>query len=192
MGLRSTSIQKVLMNPEKTGKTLVIDHIDGNELNNQKKNLRIATHKENMRNRKVQEGTSRFKGVHWNSKDKCWRVKINDMSSVWLGKYTDEVVAANVYNYHAKLLYGEFALLNQVPYIPIEECHKNKIIVKEKTSQYRGVSFVGGKWLAQIYYDGKNIRIGNFEDEISAAKAYDNKAIELKKSKDRLNFISKI
>jgi hypothetical protein len=44
-----------------------------------------------------------------------------------------------------------------------------------KSSKYRGVSWYNSrnKWKAEIYYDGKRHRLGSFEDEEEAAKAYD-------------------
>lgn len=49
------------------------------------------------------------------------------------------------------------------------------------TSQYRGVSwnFQNKSWKAQIGHNNKRIHIGEFDDEIEAAKAYDAKAREL-------------
>lgn len=46
---------------------------------------------------------------------------------------------------------------------------------KTATSKYRGVSFIGKtrKWFAAIKTNGVSTGIGHFEDEISAAKAYD-------------------
>jgi len=65
MGLYSNkSLQKLLIDPERRGRNHVIDHIDGNILNNQKSNLRKATHAQNMHNRKPQKHMSKYKGVH--------------------------------------------------------------------------------------------------------------------------------
>lgn len=47
-------------------------------------------------------------------------------------------------------------------------------------SKYKGVHFdiVRDKWRAQIYINGKNRHIGYFDDELSAAQSYNNRAIE--------------
>lgn len=53
---------------------------------------------------------------------------------------------------------------------------------QENTSSiYKGVCFFKrtGKWMAHITINGKNIHLGYFETEIEAAKAYNDKAIEL-------------
>jgi hypothetical protein len=61
---------------------------------------------------------------------------------------------------------------------------------KEGTSRYKGVYFhkKDNKWMAKIGFNGKSIYIGNFEDEIEAAKAYDTKATELFGEFAYLNF----
>jgi len=52
-----------------------IDHIDGNGLNNQKKNLRSATRSENGTNRrKPKNNTSGIKGVYWKKDEQRWRI----------------------------------------------------------------------------------------------------------------------
>lgn len=58
------------------------------------------------------------------------------------------------------------------------------------SSQYKGVSWSNrcGKWLAKIVYKGKSIYIGYFDDEVSAARAYDAKAKEMFGEYAELNF----
>lgn len=58
------------------------------------------------------------------------------------------------------------------------------------TSKYKGVSFLKRirRWRASIIYKGKNIFIGYFDDEKSAAKAYDEKAAQLFGEYAVLNF----
>ncbi len=93
-----------------------VDHIDGNPLNNQRCNLRICTHQENLRNQKLQKhGTSKYKGVFWNTRRGGWHASICvNKKSKYLGVYTNEAEAAIAYNNAAKDIFGEFAKLNKV------------------------------------------------------------------------------
>ena len=59
---------------------------------------------------------------------------------------------------------------------------------KLPTSRFKGVSWGKGKWKAGIQKDKQNYKLGTFEDEIDAAMAYDEKAIELYGEMARLNF----
>jgi len=94
-----------------------IDHIDGNGLNNQKHNLRIATNAQNSMNRRKQlsESSSTFKGVSWDKNRNLWMAKIcfNDETKN-LGRYKNETAAALAYNNAACKYFGEFARLNQI------------------------------------------------------------------------------
>jgi Rieske Fe-S protein len=56
---------------------LVIDHIDGDGLNNRRANLRLAAHAENMRNQRLRsDSTSGHKGVNWDSTRGKWVARI--------------------------------------------------------------------------------------------------------------------
>jgi hypothetical protein len=57
-----------------------------------------------------------------------------------------------------------------------------------RTSIYRGVSKRYGKWKARIKEKGHDIVIGEYEDEIEAARAYDKKARALHGDRAALNF----
>jgi hypothetical protein len=61
------------------------------------------------------------------------------------------------------------------------------------SSKYKGVSFFkrSGKWQARIVHNGNNIFIGQYEDEESAARAYDEKAKALFEEYAALNFASR-
>ena len=56
------------------------------------------------------------------------------------------------------------------------------------TSDYRGVSRRYGRWKARIKHNGHDIAIGLFEDEMSAARAYDRKARQFYGDHAQLNF----
>ena len=54
-----------------------IDHIDGNPLNNQIENLRLATPSQNQQNSKIRSNnTSGIKGIRWYERSKKWKVQI--------------------------------------------------------------------------------------------------------------------
>ena len=89
-----------------------IDHINGDRLDNRRCNLRLCTHRQNLRNRKRQDnGSSRYKGVHKSAGK--WRAMIGyDGKLYHLGYFADEEEAARAYNAAATEHFGEFARLN--------------------------------------------------------------------------------
>jgi hypothetical protein len=59
---------------------------------------------------------------------------------------------------------------------------------KNAVSQFRGVWFYKGKWGSQISSQGKRMFLGRFDNEIDAAKAYDEAARKYHGEFARLNF----
>ena len=91
----------------------VIDHIDGNGLNNRRSNLRICTQAQNLRNRPGRAATSRFKGVSFDKRRHLWAACISDNDrTIHIGHFEDEIEAAFAYDLSAVALAGEFAYLN--------------------------------------------------------------------------------
>ncbi len=95
-----------------------VDHRNGSGLDNQRINLRLCTHAENMRNRKLNKNsTSGYKGVipyrcRGILKD-AWEVKIKcEGTDIGLGVFHDPLEAAYVYDQAAIQLHGDFASLN--------------------------------------------------------------------------------
>jgi len=95
---------------------MFVDHINHNGLDNRKANLRPATRAQNGRNRtkfKNRIYGSKFKGVTWNRKYKCWQAQIQvNGKSTALGRFTDEITAAKAYDRAAKKYHKDFASLN--------------------------------------------------------------------------------
>lgn len=94
-----------------------IDHINGNSLDNRKKNIRFCTQAENCRNsKKIKIKSSRFKGVsfveHLTNKW-CSKIMLN-RKGITIGFFDTEIKAAKAYNKKAKELFGAFAWLNQI------------------------------------------------------------------------------
>jgi hypothetical protein len=94
-----------------------VDHINGDGLDNQRCNLRLATHSENLRNRGyTKKNTSRYKGVTWYKPYKKWRAQIKtDHKMKNLGYFDIPEEAAEAYNEAAKKYHGSFAWLNKLP-----------------------------------------------------------------------------
>ncbi len=91
---------------------LLVDHRDGDGLNNQRDNLRTCTHQENQRNHPARGGKySKFKGVSAARGRFFARIGCNGKSK-HLGSFLDDVSAAKCYDEAAKELFGEFARLN--------------------------------------------------------------------------------
>lgn len=93
--------------PIPTGYT--VDHVDGNKLNNKIENLRLASPKQQTYNTRGYGKTSKFKGVDFNKKAGKWfsRIMING-SSIWLGSFDDEILAAKAYEEAAAQYHKEF------------------------------------------------------------------------------------
>lgn len=92
----------------------LVDHENGDKLDNRRRNLRPATTEQNNANRASVEGSSsRFKGVTWDKSRGKWLAAITTKGrSSTLGRFDNEEKAARVYDVHAKLMHGEFARLN--------------------------------------------------------------------------------
>jgi hypothetical protein len=108
---KTIRMHQLIMNPPRG---MVVDHIDGNGLNNRRSNLRICTRLENTRNRRRNPSTATgFKGV-WRDKKtgKYWAQIQLSRRPTRLGSFATAVEAARAYDRKAIELFGEFACLN--------------------------------------------------------------------------------
>lgn len=91
------------------------DHVNGNRLDNRRYNLRVATHGQNMANRKAW-GLSRYLGV--SAHKGKWQALIRQPApgtegrKIYLGLFADEAEAARAYDRAARECHGEYARLN--------------------------------------------------------------------------------
>jgi hypothetical protein len=91
-----------------------VDHVNRNQLDNRRSNLRPATNAENCRNKiRHRDNMSGFKGVHWNKPNRKWVAQIQvDYRKIYLGLFINKEEAARAYNSAAKKYHGEYARLN--------------------------------------------------------------------------------
>ena len=104
----------------------IVDHINGDPLDNRRENLRIVTNQQNSWNSRGAKSfngkptSSRFKGVSrkvckykGEPRYKYWVAKIGvDGTDVTLGHFKNEIEAACRYDMAAQHYYGEYARLN--------------------------------------------------------------------------------
>lgn len=93
---------------------LLVDHSDGDRVNNRITNLRLATYSQNGRNRGMQaNNTSGYKGVCFDAyglRIKRWMASIYDGKyHIYLGRFATREEAAAAYREAALRLHGEFS-----------------------------------------------------------------------------------
>lgn len=91
---------------------MFVDHINGNKLDNRRKNLRVCSPQQNTQNQRPK--TKHYKGLVRRKNRLTWMVKIKcNKKDIYLGDFKDSWEAAKAYNKAAKKYFGEYARLNQ-------------------------------------------------------------------------------
>ena len=139
--------------------------------------------------RQMKEGASKYEGVSFHKAMNKWFAQLTiDGKQRRIGYYENEEDAASDYA-RAVFKYGKrqkdsvLDLSDVPPQLPI---HKSEGQMKEGASKYAGVSFnkASNKWTATIKIDGKQRRIGSYENEEEAAIDYARAAFKYKRPKD--------
>lgn len=91
---------------------LLADHVNGDRSDNRRSNIRVVNHQQNSWNsRPHKDSASKFKGI-WRS-GRRWGAQIcANHCKRYLGMYATEEDAARAYDAAAKVLHGEYAVLN--------------------------------------------------------------------------------
>jgi len=157
-----------------------IDHANHDRLDNTRPNLRLCTRAQNMANMRAEQyaGSSQYKGVA-----RCrnkWRAQISENDTgKHLGTFNSEAAAAAAYNRAAREMFGEFAVLNDVPDDLEDTPNPPRFNNRTGASGYRGVTKYRAKFIAQTSVNGKHVHLGVFDTPEEAARAWDRKMREL-------------
>lgn len=96
---------------------MVVDHINGDQLNNTRENLRICTREENQRNRTIlnKNSTSGHRGVSWDKFRKKWVAQLSiKYKHIYLGRFDKIEDAVSVVSQEIIKRHGEYANLTSV------------------------------------------------------------------------------
>ena len=99
----------------KAKKGQYVDHVNHNGLDNRRKNLRLCSNAENIRNqRKRACNTSGFRGVYWHGQTQKWiaQIKVN-YKGIALGYFENKIDAAIAYDKAAIKFHKKFAMTNK-------------------------------------------------------------------------------
>lgn len=157
-------IAQTFLEHEPKGYEKVVNHIDGNRLNNKVENLEIVTARQNTTVKFKDRGkvlTSSYIGVCFDKDKKRWLASITvSGKQIHLGYHKMEIDAHNAYQKALKAVVdGSFK----------EDDFKAKF-----SNKYKGVYFKkrSGKYSAILVYDKNRYNLGTYSDELDARNAY--------------------
>ena len=115
----------------KPPKYQIIEHIDGDGLNNARSNLRFVAKSQDTSNQTKRDGcTSKYKGVIWHSIAKKW---ISWSGTTYLGSFEDEEDAGIKYDTYSFLKYGSTSKTNNlVKYDDVKDMDINSLLCTRK------------------------------------------------------------
>lgn len=101
-------------------KGLVIDHIDGNKLNNMTTNLQLITNKKNT-SKDRKNKTSKYTGVSWHKQSNKWLAQFREKGSVkYLGTFETKEEARDAYNVSQERSYSEEEVYNIIQQLRLQ------------------------------------------------------------------------
>lgn len=187
-GTPRITLHRAILNPPSG---TVVDHINGDKLDNRRCNLRIATHSENMRNRKMSKVGS--KGVTWRARDGVWEAAIKvDQQTIFLGSFQDKFEAMCVYDSAARHYHGEFARTN---FKGCDTASAAEIKERNRKPVKSGTGYIGvtkdkraSSWRAMVRGADGSLWRASFTSPEVAAKERDKMAITMQGDAAKLNF----
>lgn len=106
-------IHQLILGTVACGHKLQIDHKNHNGVDNRRKNIKIVTHSDNIKNRRKHRGASIYTGVSKHSNNK-WLARINiNGKQKSIGVFINEIDAAKAYNKAALKTGNKFYMINK-------------------------------------------------------------------------------
>lgn len=162
----------------------LVDHINGNGLDNRRENIRLCTKADNQRNqRRNSKNTTGYKGVSFDKARGKYIASIQVLGTqIHLGRFSTAEEASKAYEEAASRYHGEFAYAHSASSVPAVPSDGAVVVATRPTfsSRYRGVSWKKQRstWVASIGVAGRQKHLGVFATEQDAARAYNAAAIE--------------
>jgi HNH endonuclease len=169
--------------------TMVVDHVDGDGLNNSRENLRLCTMAENAANRTKPKGAMAYHGVSGNSGWYLAAISINGVQHT-LGRFPTAELAAEAFDSAARRYRNGFTALNfpdrDIPAKTVEQIRASLKTEIPRLSSSKGGStaFTGVVYRSRSngFYacitigsreTAKQHGLGTYENAADAAIAYD-------------------
>lgn len=93
---------------------ILVDHADGNGINNCRYNIRVCSDSQNLQNRRrLRTSSAPYKGIYYEGPSWVARITLESRTTT-LGRFRSAVEAAIAYNSAAKRVFGAFARLNDI------------------------------------------------------------------------------
>lgn len=160
---------------------MLVDHKNGDTLDNRISNLRLATHQQNMHNMKKREGTiNKYKGTRYRKTNNAWESRCRMFNKdFYLGIFKTELSAGWAYEKKAREV-SEFYKNQSFPYDDLEmdklmeldrlTLKRAKFISKYPCVYYKKKSkrMNRAKWSAIVRENKKNKHLGNYDSEEDA------------------------
>lgn len=143
----------------------MVDHINGDPLDNRKSNLRYTNPTLNQANANRVTG-EKYRGVYWSKQSRKWHAALKAYGrQVHLGFFDDPVEAARVWDAAAAKAYGDSALLNFPDDVatarrekPLEQLIESGSARVAVTVPMPADPYLLGRWIAENY-DEQAVRV---------------------------------
>jgi hypothetical protein len=163
----------------KVKKGFVIDHINGNSLNNTRTNLREVTYKINCQNKKPK---NKYLGVSWNKRDK--KYQCNSMGQ-YIGTFDDEKTAAKAYDKYIIRNLGSDSRLNFKYTLDEIKAIENEVVIVKKERELPKFINLISKNTYRVRFRSDNYKVCKTFETVEDAIVFKDKCLdEIKKLED--------